>query len=385
MWPFAKKEAGESVALIDIGSSTVGAALVHLASGTAPVVCYTARVPVDRDLPLTQTDAMLRTFTEIGERLVLEGAPQLRQACGSGTVDRAVVSLSSPWHEAKVKTLTIQPGAPFTYTKSLAVETLKQIATPEGHTLTQTIVATLLNGYRTTEPFGKKANRADIIVLSSLLETTVLESVSATLKKLFHTREVAYIGFAELCYSVLRDFYPHEREFVVLSVSGEETDVASIKHGHIVDVGTLPLGTNVLKDAICDAGMRARSDQDDTPAKDSSGQPNIDKGRNDRFAAGVTKAEEEWVGALADLLRTLGMRHALPRAIFLIADEDVRLHLTKALETPSLRALWLSDEPISVIAVEPSHFSSKVTVQGLAHGDTELALLALYAARAPEA
>jgi hypothetical protein len=370
MWPFAKKEAGESVALIDIGSSTVGAALVHIAPGAAPVICYTARMPVDRDLPLTQTDAMLRTFTEIGERLVLEGAPQLRQACGSGSVHRAVVSLSSPWDTAAVETRTIQPGIPFTYTRNLVVEELKQIETPEGYTLTQTIVATLLNGYRTTEPFGKKANRADIIVLSSLLDTTVLESVSATLKKLFHTKEVEYIGFAELCYSVLRDFYPHEREFVVLSVSGEATDVASIKHGHIVDVGTLPLGTNALKDAIREAGNRAQ-EGDSAASSSPTGQPSINKDRNDRFAAGVTKAEEEWVGALAGLLRTLGMRHALPRAVFLIADDDVRLHLTNALETPSLRALWLSDEPVSVIAVEPSHFSSKVTVQGLAHGDTE--------------
>lgn len=351
MWPFGKKGSGESVAVIDIGSSSVGAALVYMQEGLPLVMCYSVRLPVEHKDPLTLTDRMLRTFTEVGERLVREGAPQLRTASGNGSIDRAVVSIGSPWQDARIETKTINPGAPFTFTKHLAVDTLAKDEAPEGRTMTQTVVATFLNGYPTAEPFGKTAKRAEIVVLSSSLETIILESIESAVTKLFHTKEAKFVGFADLCYSTLRTLYPHEKEFIVISVGGEATDVASIKRGHVVDVGAVLQGANTLQRALHPEATDAQA-----PTK------------------------EAWVSELTRVLRDLAMHHALPRTVFIIAAEEVRSFLKETLGASELEALWLSEEPVSIIAVEPTHFAPYLTLQGLAQGDTELSLLALYAA-----
>ncbi|HEY0010525.1 MAG TPA: hypothetical protein VGB97_01260 [Candidatus Paceibacterota bacterium] len=377
MW-FSKKPAGESVALIDISASCIGVALARIEVGKAPVLCYTLRESLDHVDTISPTTAMLKLLNDVGDRLVLEGAPQLRTATGSGSVDRVIVNMGSPWQETHIETKSIQKDAPFTVSKSLISEALTRDAEPpEGFTLTETVIATSLNGYAVKEALGKRANRAELTVLASTMEDSVREDVTALFRKLFHTSDISFTAFAYPFFAVLRDLYPHEKEFLVLSVSSEATDVASIKRGHVVDVGSLPHGTNPLLKAIRHAGDLAQ-DAPDVP-ESTTGQPSISRERNARFGIEAEKAEKEWVEALAGFLRAFAMRHALPRTVFLIAGDETRGFLKSALDAPSLHTLWLSDEPVSVIPVMASQFSSRITFQGLAEGDTMLSLLALYA------
>src|SRR5436305_1503330 len=104
---FSSKPKGTSVALIDVNSSDVGAAFVRLEEGKVPVLCYTVRIPLDpttvTDLETLTTSAQ-RALEAVGGRLVREGAPSLRSVVGDGSVDQILVSIGSPWQEAKVET-----------------------------------------------------------------------------------------------------------------------------------------------------------------------------------------------------------------------------------------------------------------------------------------
>ncbi|HRH55639.1 MAG TPA: hypothetical protein PK609_02115, partial [Candidatus Paceibacterota bacterium] len=56
-------------------------------------------------------------------------------------------------------------------------------------------------------------------------------------------------------------------------------------------------------------------------------------------------------------------------------------YLKLTLEESELRSLWLSDEPLSVIALSPSSLAPKVKTRGLGEGDIFLAILALASER----
>lgn len=340
MW-FSPKPKGTSVALVDISSSGVGGAFVRLEEGKTPALCYTVRIPLEvaaNDIN-SLTNGALRALEAVGDRLVREGAPALRAAVGEGSVDRVLVSLGSPWQEAQVETKAAQEDAPFTFTRSFAVDMLGSSEEVPGRSLTRAVIATLLNGYLTADPYGKQAKRAEIIVLSTGLDESIMGSVDGILRKCFHTRDIRYVSFTEPSYRALQDLYPHENDFLLMSVTDGATEVVSVKRGHLTDAGAIACGSHVFE----------------------SGQA--------------------CANALSGLLRGFAARHALPRTIFLIADDDVADKVRDALDDPSLHALWLSDVPVSAISIQPSQFSGVLRTQGLAEGDTRLAVLALSAAR----
>ena len=65
---FSKPEQ-RSVALIDIGSGSVGGAFAHLAPGSSPTIYYTARVPIEAREGETCFDGMLRALDMLGHVL----------------------------------------------------------------------------------------------------------------------------------------------------------------------------------------------------------------------------------------------------------------------------------------------------------------------------
>ncbi|HEY4489119.1 MAG TPA: hypothetical protein VJA87_01415 [Candidatus Paceibacterota bacterium] len=335
MW-FSKPSGGSSAALIDISSSSVAGALVRLEEGKAPSLCYTVRIPLEgsgKDL----TAEALHALEEVGNRLVREGAPALRATVGEGHVGKVLVSLGKPWQETTIETKRVQKVTPFTYTRSFTTNLLGPAVDVSGRSVTRTVIATLLNGYLTLDPYGKEAKRAEVIVLSTSLENDIVDSAEKILRSCFHTRDIRYTSFLEHAYHALQSLYPYEKDFILMSVTKDATEAISVKRGYLLDAGSISCGSRTFGTA------------------------------------------KECVDSLSRLLREFAARHALPRTVFVLADEA---EIVKgALSDSSLHALWLSDVPISTIPIQASHFSGMVSTQGFAEGDARLAMLALAAMR----
>lgn len=358
----------ESVVLIDIGSASVGGAVAHLILGQKPVMYFTVRIPIERRDGESVVASMERTLQVVTEQLVREGGPALLRGTGSGRVDRVLAVVASPWQETRVKVETLEKATPFIVHKDAVMEAVRRAAAiPAERTAEdETLIATLLNGYETHDPFGKRAKRVDMVILSSSLEKGVASHVEAVLRGAFHTRHVRLTAFAPVLYAVFRDIYPHQKDFIALDVTGEATDIALVKHGLLVGVVSSDSGVNDLARATHEPGATLSG-------------PLVDSARNDRFRVKTAEVEGAWLAGVRQSLQTFAERHALPRILFLLADEHAREFLHRVLNNSSLRTLWLSDEPLSIISVEASHFAPYVSVQNDATGDVFLSLIALYA------
>lgn len=371
---FSKKPRVRRMALLDVGSSSVGAALAALDVTGKPSIYYTVREVVEPRQQETLADAMLRTLESASKQLIERGAPILSRETGSGHLDTALVSVAAPWQETNVYTKTIERERPFTFTKSMLEQMADEaVSVPsERRESGRTVIATLLNGYEITHPFGKRVKRADAVILSSTIDEEVARSINRIIRRVFH-RDMQLTAFAPAAYAVFRDMFPHERDFLVLAVSGEGSDLAFVKHSLLVSVATIPTGIAALLSAAQSVAPKAHIDL--------IGHQVIDPVRNQRFATNLSTVEEAWLGELVKTLETFTARHALPRTLFLVAEPVARGYLARLLDRPNLRSLWLSDEPLAIIPVEPKHMSTHVRTRAEAEADTALGILALYASR----
>lgn len=380
LFGLGKKERS-TIILIDIGSASVGGAYAHFAKGN-PTIYYTARTPIQKRVGESIDDSMHRALTETAELLVREGAPTVRREVGSAHADSILVSVAAPWQETRVRTETLQAVRPFQFTKNLLNETVAKSAhVPEDRLDTgQSVIATILNGYEIPNPFGKQVKRVELVILSSTIAKSATDMIETVLRKAFHSHPITFTGFAPASYQVFRDLYPHEHDYLILDISGEGSDLAFVQRGLLLDVGSIPHGTHALL-SLGRAATDEAIQQKESELDRGLGASYLSPGRNARFGARVQAAEEEWMKNLSGILKDFATRHALPRTLFLLADDDVRGFLMRTLDNPSLHTIWLSDEPLRIVPVTPAQFAPYVRIHGATTSDIFMSLLALFHAK----
>lgn len=339
---FSNEKKRESVVLIDIGTVSVAGAYIEHIDGELPVVHYTRRLPIEIRGAEPHEDAMLRALGVLGDALIREGAPLLLRATGSATVDMILVSVDAPWQTTSVRTEHFEQNEPFTFSRSMVMAALKKTGTaPEGKLLVdESIIGTILNGYETHSPYGKRVKRASLVILTSLIDEHVAEKIKSTLRGLYHTKHIFSIASSSLRYQAMRIAFPHERDALILDATGPLTSIALVRRNLLVDVTEVPTRTNNT---------------------------------------------EEWLKKISGELAALALRFPLPRTIFLLAREEDSASLRKALDVANLGKLWLSDNPPKIISVLGNHIVSLVKQATTATPDLSLLLMALYSEhRRPE-
>ena len=332
---FCKEKKSESVVCIDIAAESVAGAYVHYSEcETTPALIYGRRLPIEIRKDEPHENAMVRALEILGNELIREGAPALLRAVGSGSADAILVSIDAPWQETKVRTEHFERDRPFLFTKSMVTAAMQKTRaeTPGKMLADESVIGTILNGYETHHPYGRKVHRASIIVLSSLIEEKVTESISATLRGIFHTKNIQSIAGSSLRYQALRAAFPHERDGLIIDATEHAISIALIRNGlftALAEVADLP-------------------------------------------------KDRQWIDVVADECTGIAEKYPLPRIIFLLAREQDMDSFHKMLESGDFGKLWLSDNPPTIIPVLAGHLSSLVHQTATAPPDLQLLLMTLF-------
>lgn len=326
----------ESLVLIDVSAGSVAGAYARYKENEAPTLLYTRRVPIEIKSKEEHGLSLLRALKELGDVLIREGAPALARATGSGSADKILVSVDTPWQETKVRTEYFERETPFSFTRSMVATAMEKMsATTPGKTLAdESIVGTILNGYETREPYGKKAHRASVIVLTSLIDEKISEGIAGTLRGLFHTKDIFSISGSSLRYQAMRTAFPHEHDALILDAVGPLLSIALVRKNLLIAV---------------------------TEVSDA-----------------VSTNSDLWIKKVTEELTELAKQYPLPRTIFLLAQEQDVSELEKALNAAKLGGLWLSDNPPKVVPVLASHIIGSIKQVTTAPPDLQLLLMALY-------
>lgn len=330
---FAKKKS-ESVMLIDIGAESVAGAYLYYKENQKPNLLYTYRLPIENRKEELNEMAMFRALKMLCDIAIKEGSPMLLRSTGSGRIDNILVSIDSPWQETSVRTEHFKKRDTFVFTRSMVDNVLKQIeAVSDKKVITdQSIIGTILNGYETHRPYGKRVHRASVIVLTSHIEKRVADGIITVVRSSYHTKNITPIADSSMKYQAMCHAFPHDRDMLILDAIGPITTISLVRKGlfvRIVEV-SVPTGSSALVDGV------------------------------------MTEFSK------------LAEKYPLPRAIFLLAQGHDAVPLQKRLSKAKLEELWLTDNPPTIVSVLSSTIATSINQTTTASLDLPLLLMALY-------
>ena len=330
-----RRAPAESVVLIDIGTSSVAGAYARYTEQEPPVLLYTRRVPIEIRGDEPHEHAMLRALTILGDILIREGAPALARVAGNGAADVVLVSIDAPWEEISVRTEHFERKTGFVFTKSLVAKALakRDPALPDKLLVDESIVGTILNGYETAHPYGKKVHRASAIILTSFIKQKIAQNILSILQRLYHTRRILPIAGSSLRYQAMHRAFPHERNALILDATGSLTSIMLVRKGLLVAI-------SLVQNSATD--------------------------------------DQTWTRKVADECAEIAKNYPLPRTIFLLAREPEIASLREKLDAAHLGSLWLSDNPPQIVSVLASHIAGSIRRMTTASPDLPLLLMALY-------
>ncbi|MEK7575105.1 MAG: hypothetical protein AAB511_02655 [Patescibacteria group bacterium] len=261
---FLKKPVKNVGLVFDIGSKTVGGAIYEKDSNGSVKLLYTARESIAFQKTLTSESlltALLRSLELVIVHLQKYGLDHLGQTSGfQYQVDSLSGVFSSPWHISETKILKLKQDAPFLITETSVNDLLAKEekdfmsrllvggqSEAMFNLLEHKIIEIRLNGYPTSDPYGKYAEEIELSIFTSVSPKKVHEKIKALILR--HFPSVEHFDshtFSLSAFASIRDFFTDIEHFFVVQVGGEVTDITIAKKGLIAEAVSFPLGHNQL-------------------------------------------------------------------------------------------------------------------------------------------
>ncbi len=245
------KRGNRPVVILDIGSSSVAAAVVSFSDNVPHIECC-----VRKYVPFQDQVDENRFAPLLGE--VLESVIQTihkEGLCVSDTflVPREIVCvLSSPWHDTETLTASFEQQKPFRVTEKVMDNLIAQIESQRGSTEGSTIIEdkiihSALNGYTTQSPLGKTASRISVTFLRSTATTAIHNKVTEVVEKSFGGDiPIEFRSFTLASFSVVRDLFGDVKDCMLVDVTGEVTGMYVVRESVLGDTLSFPYGQNTI-------------------------------------------------------------------------------------------------------------------------------------------
>ncbi len=387
---FGAKE-NDCFLVFDIGSGSVGGAIV-LASAVGPArVLYSVR----SDIPFQEEARgaallalMLRALSQVVSTIQHEGF----DASGFGSrrprITEAAVSLSAPWIASRTSFLRLKNQTPALITLEIVASLIEHARSgrdaergvPKGSvSVEQKLVKSVLNGYETAQPYGKEAREAEFAVCESFALPDVVEKITDVITRVIHPHRIPIHSFALAAFAVLRELLPHEPHFVLVDVSGEQTELSIVKNAALVESATFPFGRQRLIRTLRKAAHMPVSSIE-TFLKLYREEKGIGR-LFDRAKHTMERAQEEWGAELERALGVFSEELFLPPLLYLMADDDVASVFARAVKTRDASRFTLSSASFHATVVDSNLLSSLVLWSPPHARDPFLGVLAAFAGR----
>ncbi len=320
--------------LITIESASVSASFAYIKkNGTISLYGNCNERVSLNDTDKEGEEKIVQALTFVLETLHQKYAKQVFGQIKNGKSMGITVSFSSPWCKTELFTKTIEKTVPFIFSPEMEHQAVADLpAPPDQESVQFSRLAVFLNGYHIGIPEGKKAHRADIVFLRSVYDKTLKKAAEERIRNVFRHGVIEYKNSLYENAYALSEYYRHEKNVIVLTVSGNSTDALLIKNSLVVGSQNFESGYNVFYN------LRKA---DDTIL----------------FQKKVQEIESLWAEGVVHTLKAFGDSYSLPRTLFLIAPDDVREFVLHLLQTETLNTLWLSTDGLRIIPVLPKNFT----------------------------
>lgn len=349
---FSRSSKNELNLVIDIGSGSVGAGLV-LKSTNRPRVLFQTRADI-KIISNLNFESFLEEMTK-SLRQALERVSKSKK----GMPTKVQVFLSSPWATSQTRVIKLKKNAEFTFTKKIADEYVgKEICNFEESNfnarknkqnmrlIEKELFQVKLNGYKTNNPFGKKTMNFEIFLFLTASPEKVIDFAAYEIKKFFNL-PVKFSSFVLPSFVIIRDIFPDDRNFVMIDVAGEITDVSIIKDDILLETSSFPFGRNSLIYNI------SKSTGYSVAQAETFLGLYVDDKIQDKYKEKIRNilldCEKEWMKYLSKTFAIISKKVFLPSKIYLTVDEDIEKLFKKYIEDEEWGQYFVTESKFNVI------------------------------------
>ncbi|MBU4480274.1 hypothetical protein KKG48_02430 [Patescibacteria group bacterium] len=337
--------------IFDVGSASVGGALVLFSENKKPRVLYNVRrqmILQDEMNAETFVSTMLRTLNSVISNVENKGLVHLNfLKMKNKEIEEAFCFLSSPWVVSQTRIIEMAKSKPFLVTNKLMkslvendekeflnsdLEKYKDILgkKDEISILDEKIIQVRLNGYTVNNPHKKEVKNIKIFIFTSLLAKQLSEKIKKAINKNFNVEQLNLHSFLLPTFLTIRDVFDSKDDFIFLDVSGEATDISFVKDDVLMETQTFPVGKKAFIKEIMKSFKVTNEIAVSLLKTYNAGQTET------RFAEKIKGAlndtGKKWVKFLEDGMLDLSQGSILPKTIFILADDEIGEIIKKIIE-----------------------------------------------------
>lgn len=276
-------------------------------------------------------------------------------------VTEVMVSLSAPWYDNKTVISHFKEARPFKITEGhmrkavdSEIKAVRGNDSLEVSILESVILSSTLNGYTVSDPIGKSAHELTVNGYVSYIKTPLKTAIEGVIVSFFsHIRSLVMKSESSiLLQAALQERAPRTKkeEFVIIRINEILTHMQVVAHGHLREVGTIPLGLNSVLIAIEESCNVTRE------VAESVLSLYTQKKLEHEFSLRVTQIIEKSLGAWRDAIKefsnTTISTGRFPSEVYLSAPRSVSHVFKNYLLEDNYLDLTLSESKLSITILD---------------------------------
>ncbi|MEX0933118.1 MAG: hypothetical protein WDZ74_00045 [Candidatus Paceibacterota bacterium] len=389
------KNKSEVTLIFDIGSSSVGGALVQYEEDKLPLILFSVRKEIlfKEDFDFDEFYAsMLRSLEEVTidvlsslSSSVEDVAQSLSQSSkrilGRGSqrqIKNVYCVFSSPWYVPKIvdlsndygKEVPITPDVVWEFVKGAARGVKESFADPQSiGILEERVLEYRLNGYRIDDPISLRAKTADLKLYLSVVYKQTMSAIKAPIRKIVSYRKIRSFSFLMIFFSLMRDVHPDRNSFITFDMRGEVTEVGVTNDDVLTHAFSVPWGKHTL---LRDLAAKLHIELFEASAKLALFLSGKLEGETQKEVGFLI--EEEILHIRAMLKEKLAGEIYLPDQVYVLSDQDIETVAERAAR--SLYEDTLVSPEIAILSDQ--YFENHATFSKSRYADRFLVVQALY-------
>ncbi len=315
-----------NAAIIDIGSGSVALALVELEKNKAPKIKFSRRYDFRMDSDLNLDRIVSQTLTGL-TGLILE-----LQNSGFNPPEKIFCFLSSHLIASQTRIIKANFNQPRKIDQLMIDELIKgdldKFKIDNGGTLgdkntiiiEKKIMRVRLNGYEVSKFKNKNATAIEISMLLTLTSVKIFDQIKELIIGAFHNKELEAHSFSLALFTVIRDLWEADRDFIFMDIGSEITDICLTRGAALESSTSFPVGKNSL--------IRSMIDQTNTNQKVVESMLNnyaadpLDSRIRRYVKDNLNQAGRRWMDLIYSAMSKLDGQSKLPADLILLADRD---------------------------------------------------------------
>lgn len=382
---FSKPQKQNELALVlDIGSSSVGGALFWMQSTGIPKIIFAMRepIPLEEEISIDKLITLtVKTLNVVVSKICMMGL---------GRPSRMYCVLSSPWYASQTRVLKLEKNTPFIFTEKLADSLIqKEIALfkeeykeKDSHPDNQIRpielknMKTVLNGYDTLRPLNQKAKVLEMTIFASVSQEQILKKVEETIERHFHSREIRFSSFVVSSFTVARDMFVNQDNFLLINIGGEVTDISMIKKEIIQESVSYPAGRNfIIRNVAKGLGVSLVEAKSLISLYKDGHMADITEKKAEEV---ISSIKTRWLKKFQESLSNLTNDISIPATIFITVDQDLAEFFSNIIKTEEFNQYTLTESKFRLIFLSTSALHGIATFEEDAIRDPFLIIESIY-------